>query len=199
MLRALPARRLEACRVLDGVRVSAGSTISVKNNVVLGGQPADRGAGEGEAVRRPSWMCGTPSGIWRRIPRLRGEDKHRIEYRHVIDWLVRKPGAFAHYRYRDELFPSSRFRWAYDALASGQAVAKASKEYLRILHLAAYEGESLVEEALGCLAELGGELRFVELEEIVQNWKGQVERPVEPTIAPVPLKDYDELLQEVAV
>ena len=30
-----------------------------------------------------------------RLPRLRGRGKHRIAYRHVIDWLVRKPGAFA--------------------------------------------------------------------------------------------------------
>ncbi|MHC5538705.1 hypothetical protein ACYOEI_10825, partial [Singulisphaera rosea] len=51
-----------------------------------------------------------------RIPRLRGRGKHRIEYRHVIDWLVRKPGAFEEYRYRDAMFPTSRFRMAYDAL-----------------------------------------------------------------------------------
>jgi hypothetical protein len=24
------------------------------------------------------------------FPRLRGEGRHRIQYRHVIDWLVRK-------------------------------------------------------------------------------------------------------------
>ena len=29
-----------------------------------------------------------------RMPRLRGEGKHRIDYRHVIHSLVRKPGAF---------------------------------------------------------------------------------------------------------
>lgn len=83
-------------------------------------------------------------------------------------------------------------------MAAQQAVPKASKEYLRILHLAAYEGESLVEEALGCLTELGGPPRFLEVQWIVQNWKGHVERLVEPKIAEVPLKDYDELLQEVA-
>jgi hypothetical protein len=198
VLRALPARRLEACRVLEGVRVSAGSTISVKNNTY---SVDSRLIGERLKVK----LYADRLDLWygqrhlEFIPRLRGENKHRIQYRHLIEWLLRKPGAFAHYRYREDLFPSTRFRWAYDALASQQAVAKASKEYLRILHLAAYEGETLVEEALGCLAELGGGLRFVEVQGIVQNWKGQVERPVEPTIAQVPLKDYDELLQEVAV
>ena len=51
------------------------------------------------------------------LPRLRGQDKHRIDYRHIIDWLVRKPGAFARYRYRADLFPTVPFRLAYDALA----------------------------------------------------------------------------------
>jgi hypothetical protein len=50
------------------------------------------------------------------MPRLRGEDEHRVDYRHVIDWLVRKPGAFARCRYRDELFRSVTFRRAFDAL-----------------------------------------------------------------------------------
>jgi hypothetical protein len=26
------------------------------------------------------------------LPRLRGRSKHRVDYRHIIDWLVRKPG-----------------------------------------------------------------------------------------------------------
>ncbi len=50
------------------------------------------------------------------LPRLRGRGKHRVDYRHIIDWLVRKPGAFENYRYREELFPTSRFRMASDAL-----------------------------------------------------------------------------------
>ena len=68
-------------------------------------------------------------------------------YRHVIDWLVRKPGAFADYRYRADLFPSSRFRLAYDVLLMQQP-ERAAKEYLSILQLAARESESGVEAAL---------------------------------------------------
>jgi hypothetical protein len=40
------------------------------------------------------------------MPRLRGQDKHRIDSRHIIGWLVRKPGAFARYVYREDLYPS---------------------------------------------------------------------------------------------
>ena len=40
------------------------------------------------------------------MPRLRGAADHRIDYRHIIASLVRKPGAFARYRFREKLFPS---------------------------------------------------------------------------------------------
>jgi hypothetical protein len=62
------------------------------------------------------------------IPRLRGEGKHRIQYRHIIDWLVRKPGAFENYRYREDLFPTHRFRMAYDWLKRAHPF-RAAKEY----------------------------------------------------------------------
>jgi hypothetical protein len=51
-----------------------------------------------------------------RLPRLRGRRWARIDYHHVIWSLVKKPGAFARYRWREELFPSLVFRRAYDAL-----------------------------------------------------------------------------------
>jgi hypothetical protein len=82
-----------------------------------------------------------------RLPRLRGRGKHRVDYRHIIEWLIRKPGAFESYRYKEDLFPTSRFRMAYDALQE-QAPGHAVKEYLKILKLAADEGEVPVDEVL---------------------------------------------------
>ncbi|MFO0710708.1 MAG: hypothetical protein U0353_12760 [Sandaracinus sp.] len=41
------------------------------------------------------------------IPRLRGQDMHCVDYRHVIWSLARKPGAFAQYRYRGSCSPRS--------------------------------------------------------------------------------------------
>ena len=67
--------------------------------------------------------------------------------------LVQKPGAFARYRYREELFPSLAFRRAYDALTARLDSWKADLEYLRILHLAASTMERDVEQALGQLLE----------------------------------------------
>lgn len=86
------------------------------------------------------------------MPRLRGEDEHRIDYRHVIGWLVRKPGAFARYRYREDLYPSVTFRRAYDALARTHG-ERADVEYLRILQLAATAGETRVADALAALVD----------------------------------------------
>ena len=54
------------------------------------------------------------------MPRLRADGDVRIDYRHVIWSLVRKPGAFARYRYREELFPTLTFRRAYDALSAAR-------------------------------------------------------------------------------
>src|SRR5207253_3135333 len=71
-----------------------------------------------------------------------------------IDWLVRKPGAFENYRYREELFPTSRFRMAWDALHEITPV-RANKRYLEILQLAAQEGEARVDDALRLVLEEG--------------------------------------------
>lgn len=68
------------------------------------------------------------------IPRLFGVGEVRIDYRHIIWSLVRQPGAFRRYRYREELFPSLTFRRAYDALA-GWRGERADVEYVRVLHL----------------------------------------------------------------
>jgi hypothetical protein len=90
------------------------------------------------------------------MPRLRKEDEHRIDYRHVIGWLVRKPGAFARYRYREDLYPSITFRRAYDALVRTHG-ERADVEYLRILSLAATVGETRVVEVLAAdLDRVGG-------------------------------------------
>ena len=46
------------------------------------------------------------------LPRHCGDRGVVLNYRHVIDHLLRKPGAFERYRYREQLYPSSSFRGA---------------------------------------------------------------------------------------
>jgi len=76
-----------------------------------------------------------------------------IDYRHVIQALLRKPGAFARYHYREELFPSSTYRRAYDRLVQDHGPGPGELEYLRLLKLTAELGRSAIE---GLLSELLG-------------------------------------------
>jgi transposase len=84
------------------------------------------------------------------MERLVGRDAHRIDYRHIIHALVRKPGAFRRYVFREALFPTLEFRRAYDALLA-EGSDQADLDYVRILHLAAGDGEETVRAALADL------------------------------------------------
>jgi hypothetical protein len=152
LLRPLPERRLDSAKRVRA-RVNAGSLIAVERNSY---SVNSRLIGEMVEARVYSnrveiWYGGQKVD---QLPRQRGRTNYRIDYRHIIDWLVRKPGAFANYRYRDHLFPSSRFRAAYDLLRE-RMPNRCDRRYLEILNLAAKQGEARVEDALRLL--LGSE------------------------------------------
>jgi hypothetical protein len=191
LLRPLPSHRLEACKRLH-VRVEPGSTIKVQGNTYT---VASRLIGEKVEAR----LYAERVEVWyaqklrEEMPRLRGKGKHHINYRHVIDWLVRKPGAFADYRYREEMFPSSQFRMVYDVLRQQQP-ARADKEYLRILRLAARESEAGVEAALVELLKEDGRMNAAAVTEKLRQ-HGQAQVATEVTVAAVDLRVYDALLE----
>lgn len=125
------------------------------------------------------------------VERLRGRHGHRINYRHIIWSLVQKPGAFAQYRYREELFPTLVFRRAYDAFAAKHPARGADLEYLRVLHLAASTMESEVEAALQLFLADGTLATADQVKALVS--------PAQPTVPAlavpeVDLSGYDELL-----
>jgi hypothetical protein len=128
------------------------------------------------------------------LPRLRGRGKHRVDYRHIIDWLVRKPGAFTNYRYREELFPTSRFRMTWDAWRELDPL-RANKRYLEILELAAEEGEALVDAALRRVLEEGeiGEGKL-NVDTIRRALLDEAPSVTEVAVAEVALASFDELL-----
>jgi hypothetical protein len=117
------------------------------------------------------------------MPRLRGDRLHRIDYRHVIWSLVRKPGAFARYRYREELFPSLAFRRTYDALKEWRG-DRADVEYVRILHLAASTMEVTVERALTQLLERGEPFDYAAVRAVASP-----DRPAVPEVR-IPRPDF---------
>ena len=124
------------------------------------------------------------------FPRLRGARQHRVDYRHVAGSLVRKPGAFAQYRYREDLFPSLAFRRAYDALKAIHG-DRADVEYVRILHLAATTMECQVEAVLVELLDGRERLDYALVEDRVRPRESEV-----PQVSiPAPdLSVYDGLL-----
>jgi len=129
------------------------------------------------------------------MPRLTGEKTHAINYRDIIEWLIRKPGAFAQYRFRSDLFPSLVFRRAYDRLSRDCAPRAADLDYLRILRQAARTMECEVERVLVDLEERNLTPRWAALQEF---WP-MAQPAAAPLLQPltVELDAYDALLAEV--
>ena len=99
---------------------------------------------------------------------------------------MRKPGAFANYRYRTELYPTHTFRLAYDALQETHTDSlRADKIYLKVLHLAAKRGEAQVDAALEFLLARNAPIAVHAVAQIVDD----------PVPAVVAVQVYDALLQ----
>lgn len=127
--------------------------------------------------------------------RLRGRNLRRVDYRHMIWSLVRKPGAFVRYVYREEMFPSLVFRRAYDAMQTPHRGTQGDLEYLRVLHLAASTLEADVEAALELLLAAGTAVTSDAVKALVVLAR-RSEVPAMAALA-VDLRDYDALLLEV--
>jgi hypothetical protein len=125
------------------------------------------------------------------LPRLVGAKTYRVNYRHVIDSLLRKPGGFRDYRYREDLFPTLVFRRAWERLNEWLSPRRADIVYLRILNLAAKTMESEVACALELLLESGHSWDDNDVAQLVQP-----ETPAMPQVAQetVSLQLYDQLL-----
>ena len=130
-----------------------------------------------------------------RMERVRGEREARVDYRHIIGSLVRKPGAFARYRFREQMFPTMTFRLAYDALRRWRG-ERADVEYVRILHLAATTMESTVDSALALLLEAGDPFDYGTLKELASPTPPRA--PVLTLNGMPDLRVYDSLLAGVA-
>ena len=172
------------------VRVSSGSLIQVGGNTYS--VPTSL-IGKKVTVYVHEWHLEVYYGkkLVETLPRLTSTGQQHISYRHLIGTLLRKPGGFREYRYREALFPSLVYRRAWEQLNAWQAPRKADLTYLRILHLAARTLESDVTRILEQLLATN------------QHWDDrEVERRLNLTPAPPPaisrgevsLAAYDHLL-----
>jgi hypothetical protein len=188
VLRALPSTRYPEADEI-AVRVSSYSTARVKNSAYS--LPSQLIGAMVVAQVSEADICFLHAGKEVARYRRRRSREAAIDYRHVIHSLLRKPGAFAGYIYREELFPRAVFRQTYDRLKQGKS-HQADRIYVRILAMAAECGEDEVANVLG------GLLR----EDVLPTEDGVRERLAQPAEAQpsmarfVPeIASYDQLLE----
>jgi len=189
-MRELNVSRLSDC-VEEDIRVNRGSLIRVKENRY---SVPSRLKGEKVRVRIYESHLEVYYGGVKQLEteRLLGRGGYRVDYRHVIWSMVRKPGAFARYRYREEFFPNLTFRRTYDAICDAHGSGtKADGHYLRILFQAAAVSETEVETALELMLSEGIVPDADRVKVLVQPQEAEL-----PEMAPfdADLGEYDLLL-----
>ena len=192
VLSRLPNDRLDVADLLNGVRVNSSSTIQVRTNTYsvpsrLIGRKVD------VRIEAETILVTYQDHLVQTMPRLFGKKGFAINYRHVIDTLVRKPGAFANYRFREEMFPTSQFRIAYDMLHEAHASKVADKTYVKLLEMAARISQDAVADALRVTISAGTPINFEQITALVQD---AVNLPpaTELNVESPNLDDYDSLL-----
>lgn len=189
LLHALPSCKYHA-PVLTLVRVGRASTVRIQGGVYS--TPSRLIGCQLKACIYPLFIelyYGTR--LVQKMPKLRQGQEHAINYRHIIKQLIRKPGAFEDYQYKECLFPRVIFRQAYDAYRKAFPQG-GSKMYLKVLHLAALHGESLVADFLEEGFKSGSCPSF---EEIVSQLSGTKKVYPEVGLTPPRLKLYDPLVK----
>ena len=191
-LNRLPDQRLDTDDQMMGVRVTRSSTIKVRTNTYsvpsrLIGKKVDVRIGAEELSVS---FQGHPIQT---MPRLVGKHGASINYLHVIDSLVCKPGALENYRYREEMFPTSHFRMAYDILHQQHAGKVADKKYIEILQLAAHHSQEAVQAALRLMITSGERIEVDQVRQQVED-ASRLPEVTDVEIDPVNLSDFDALL-----
>lgn len=193
-LNELPVKRLQDATV-QWLRVGRGSSVSVKK---IPYSVPSRLIGEEVEAR----ISGTMVEIWyqghkvEEHIRLSGQGKSSIKYTHIIDWLIRKPGAFENYLYKEQLFPTSTFRAAYDVLKTSNPQTYV-KQYLGILKAASKDGEVRVGRVIKNLITSGNLSLQLVLETLLAPEK--IESIMDVTVFEIDLNVYDLAFLEKAV
>lgn len=194
VMRPAPTTRLAEYRELRA-RVSSNSTIRVRN--VSYSVPSRL---IGQHLRVEQYEAELKIYLGRELlltlpPKPRGEGGAVINFRHVLGSLLRKPGAFANYQHREQMYPNPIYRSAYDQLVSQHGERGGVIEYLLVLKLAAERGVEAVEE--GLRSRIMGKGRWRAAEVGAQLGGPVVAMPEMPELRPE-LESYDALIgQEV--
>jgi transposase len=192
-LAPLPDHKIACYETLRGIRVRGSSTIQIRRN---GYSVPSRLMGEKVDVTiHAEWIDVSHHGnLVQRMPRLTGVGGSAINYRHVIDSLLRKPGAFENYKYREDMFPTSHFRMAYDLLGTAHSAKVATRKYLEILAIAARESQDAVQSALR-IAIAAGEPIDVESVRAFVEEATHIPPATDVEIESPDLSEFDSLLE----
>jgi len=195
-LAPLPKSKLTAVKRYKDVRVRQSSTIRI-NKHVYSVHSRLKGEKITAFLYRDCLKIKYGGQIVEILPRISGNQRSHIDYRHIIDSLVRKPGAFKNYRYREQLFPNSHFRLAYDLLRE-EMPERSDQEYLKILHTAAYDSEAKVTQALAQIIDNNLPLSAELVKKYIEK-NAPLLKIKDIPVASLELSDYDNLLpsQEV--
>ncbi len=193
VLGELPPTKLDHRTQVCGIKVHSSSTIQVKRNTY---SVPSRLIGYKVNVMIDADFIEVWYGevLVQRMPRIIGSGKHAVNYRHVIDSLVRKPGAFENYQYRADMFPTSHFRMAYDWLCQGRNARAAAREYLKILQLAARDSQDAVQDTLRLAITENAPISAKVIRLAVEAHQ-QVPPVTDVTVETPDLQDFDSLLQ----
>lgn len=119
----------------------------------------------------------------------KGEAK--IDFKHIIHSLKKKPGAFENYKYKEQMYPNLLFRKAYDMLRSNYTNDTANKYYIDLLYLAKMYSVEEVTTAIAALIRK----KVVPKSELITPHLIQVITVPEVTINQPNLEEYNELLE----
>lgn len=154
-LRPLPARRTADFEEVDA-RVSKFGLISIK---AAHYSVPSRLVGHRLKVRLYSahleaWLGGVKVFECERL-RSSAQTKHpkRIDWRHMLPSLRRKPGAFARWMLRDAMFPRSEYAQAWERMSQRLSEREACRLMVNLLDLA--DRANVVAELAGILSALG--------------------------------------------
>lgn len=189
-LKELPSKPWNAPKLL-WITVSPFSTIKVKKE--LYSVPSRLIGQQLKALVYPKKVeLYYGSVLAHQFPRGTSSPVVSINYRHLVHHLLRKPGAFVNYQYRDCLFPQLSFRKAWDCLLAEEPT-QAPKTYLKILQLAAIGNENEISLALELLLENQQVPTVESVESFLENKNPEIPQ-VE--VMEAELSGYDSLLSE---
>jgi len=144
------------------------------------------------------YCSGTHTVTLKRLYARNQQRLHSVNYRHLIESLVKKPRALRHYRWRDELIPEGDYQQIWCWLEQHQEPDRACYLMVRLLHLA---HKSEQEQALGryVLSALDHQGQFPCLIECEKRFLDQPEAVPRISVRQHSLSQYNALInREVA-